>query len=70
MVIGATTPPEFNTDLELIEFAKQKRFFFTFINPAGFATYDESIFKEALTDWGFFGPEEDRPDWLPKRREA
>ena len=65
MVIGTTLAPDFETDSDLIELAKKNGLYFSFINPAGYASYDESTFTEALIDWGFFGSLENRPNWFP-----
>jgi len=49
--------------------AKSQGLYFSRINPEVYDYYDEEVFVEALTDWGFFGSEDDRPKWLWKRSE-
>ena len=44
--------------------AKSQGLFCSFINADIYERYDEKEFKEALADWGFFGPEIRRPQWL------
>lgn len=68
MVIGAILGPKFETDACLTELAKRKGLFYSFINPSPFAntSVEEAVFKEALIDWGFFGPEKKRPSWLAR----
>jgi hypothetical protein len=61
-LIGAT----YKTDRELALAAKPQGMFCSFINPAVYERYDEETFKEALVDWGYFGDESRRPNWLQK----
>ena len=51
MVLGLTSAPEFNTDSELIKWAKQNECFYSFLNVDNYYTYDEDVFLEALQDW-------------------
>jgi len=46
--------------------AKSRGLYYSIINPAIYDHYDEEIFIEALTDWGFFGSKDDWPIWLPR----
>lgn len=36
----------------------------------GYCRFDEQLFKETLDDWGFFGSEQERPDWYSGIRYA
>ena len=63
MVVAAITPPEFETDARLIERAREKGLFCSFVNPLGWMQYDETGFKKALLDWRYFGPVETCPAW-------
>jgi hypothetical protein len=60
----------FRGDYELNERLKlaalSQGLFYSFINAEIYERYDEEVFKEALVDWGFFGNEDCRPNWLPK----
>jgi hypothetical protein len=67
MVIGAILPPRFQADAELIECAKEVGFFYSFLNTASHAPYDENRIKEALRDWRYYGPDEKRPAWIAGR---
>jgi hypothetical protein len=44
--------------------AKSRGLFCSFINPEVYENYNEEIYKEALTDWAFFGDEALRPGWM------
>jgi|SRR5579863_2832025 len=37
-------------------------FFFSKLSE-GYATYDRHLFADTLEDWGYFGPEAERPSW-------
>lgn len=64
MVIGITLKPDFRTDPVLIECAKGRELFYSFINAETYAKYEDTRFKDTLADWGFFGPIEKRPTWI------
>lgn len=55
---------ELNERLKLA--ARAQGLFYSFINAEVYDRYNEKEFKEALTDWGFFGNEDIRPNWLPR----
>lgn len=64
MLIGITRQPDFEIDAALKTYAEKKKMFYSFINPGGYIRYDEAYFKDTLADWGYFGPEDERPSWL------
>ena len=64
MVIGITQPPSFEVDRQLIEFAHSSGVYYTFVNPNLYRKFDETVFMEALRDWGFFGSQERKPPWI------
>ena len=66
MVVAAMTPPEFETDARLIECAKGKGLFCSFVNPLGWTQYNETGFKNALQDWRYYGPGGGCPRWYQK----
>jgi hypothetical protein len=68
MIIGTSAPPRFETDKRLIEYAQAKKMFCSFINLDAYRTYKENVFKEALADWGYFGPLKENPLFVPKTR--
>ncbi|MEO0553899.1 MAG: hypothetical protein AAF149_11895 [Bacteroidota bacterium] len=51
MVLGLTSAPEFNTDSELIKWAKESECSYSFLNVDDYSAYNEAIFLEALQDW-------------------
>jgi hypothetical protein len=59
--------PLFKGEVMLLEWAEKEDRFCSFLNPEIYSTYDESVFKEALVDWGYFGQPETRPSWLAPR---
>ncbi len=44
---------------------KHKDFFFSAVNADVYSHFDRKQFIETLIDWGFFGSDENRPEWLP-----
>ena len=64
MAIGLIIAPKFETDHELIEASRNEGLYWSFLNPAGYQKYDEELFKDALADWGYYGPTEKRPVWF------
>jgi hypothetical protein len=66
MVIGLWSGSAHKTHEPLILAARSLELYCSLINAEIYNSYDEETFKEALTDWGFFGNEDHRPNWLPK----
>jgi hypothetical protein len=64
MVIGCIDRPDYKTDRGLQSAAKSRGFYCSFINSEVYEHYNEEVFKEALLDWGFFGDESLRPNWM------
>lgn len=64
MIIGLATPPHMDTDNRIVTVARAKGMFWTFLNSKVYGAYDEEVFQETLTDWGYFGPPDRRPKWL------
>src|SRR5437016_7638870 len=58
MVVGAMDLPEITPDAHLQELAQKKGLYFSFVNAGAFASREvaQRVFKEALQDWGYFGP--------------
>jgi hypothetical protein len=69
MVVGLLDLVTCKNDKGIKLAAESRGLFFSFINPEVYERYDEQVFKEALADWGFFGSEDQRPDWLPKQND-
>ena len=44
--------------------AEREGYTWSLINGATYSVFDEDVFREALADWGFSGPESRRPTWL------
>jgi hypothetical protein len=39
-------------------------FFVAQVSAEAYASYDRDLFVDTLNDWGWFGPEQDRPTWF------
>jgi hypothetical protein len=39
-------------------------FFVAQVKAEAYASYDRDLFVDTLNDWGWFGPERDRPTWI------
>lgn len=50
-IICLTSSPQFETDQEIIQWAKENSFYYSFLNIEDFQKYDENYFKELLEDW-------------------
>ena len=64
MVVVALVPPKFETNTPLLEEARKRGLWCSSINPLGWMEYDEARFKEALEDWGYYGPANRCPKWF------
>lgn len=64
MIIDAAFAPFYDTDERLIEEAAKLGLFVSSINVDTYDVFDKVVYREALSDWGFFGPSERRPSWL------
>jgi hypothetical protein len=64
MVIEGFAPPDYAQNPSVVRFAEEWGLYRTAINLGLYRTFDEERFREALRDWGFFGPLEHRPVWL------
>lgn len=65
MLLSAICPPEFLTDCQLTVDAHSAGYYVSFISADSYAFFDGTKFKEALIDWGFYGPPDMRPTWIP-----
>jgi hypothetical protein len=54
MLIGFTSSPNFEIDKDILEWAKEQRCFYSFINIDGSLRYDECFIQDSLGDWGKF----------------
>lgn len=64
MVVGVTTEPDLSVDPNLVECARAEGLNFSFVDAAVYSIQDIDGFKDALRDWGYFGPAEGRPEWI------
>lgn len=64
MVVAALTSSTLLSDPRLHEPARKRGLFCSSVDPRGWAQYDEAVFKEALEDWGYYGPQDKCPAWF------
>jgi len=64
MVVDLLDDPPYERGSPIRLSAEANGMFCSFINPKVYEKFDAEEFKEALTDWGFFGPNGDRPNWM------
>lgn len=41
-----------------------KDYYFSIVNEKEYSEYNKELFIETLEDWGYFGDENDKPDWF------
>ena len=49
---------------EIFKNAEKKEYFCSGLNTEVYKEYNRQIFIETLNDWGYFGEEKDKPDWM------
>jgi hypothetical protein len=50
-IICLTSPPHYETDSEIIQWSKENKFYYSFLNVEEFQEYDEECLNEILEDW-------------------
>ena len=63
IVIMETAPPSFNVDETAADDAARLGYKWSFINRDRYRAFDRDLFMSTLTEWGFFGPPDKRPEW-------
>jgi hypothetical protein len=43
---------------------KHKDYFFSAVNADMYSHFDRKLFIETLIDWGYFGSDENKPEWF------
>ena len=64
IVVDLMLPPEYFSTPGLRASVRAQGLSYSAINVEIYGVYDAEVFKEALRDWGFFGPESARPEWI------
>ena len=64
IVVDQILPSEYWRTPGLREAVRAQGISYSAINVEVYGSYDAEVFKEALRDWGFFGPESERPEWI------
>lgn len=55
---------EMDADRGLYGVAQNAGYYISFVNAETYDKYDRQHFIETLRDWGFYGPDEQRPRWV------
>jgi hypothetical protein len=63
-VLGAVPIHGIALDKVLIQYAEDNQMYVSFISLSKYSESDTAEFTDALSDWGYFGPEDTRPQWL------
>lgn len=66
LVLAAAIPPDFTIDQDLRNDATREGYQWSAVNVRAYSTFERVKFIEALADWGFRGPADERPRWLPR----
>ena len=69
MLIGVLTLPDHEVDEGAKQAAKRAGMYVSFVNAEIYEEYKKEVFVEALRDWGYFGPEKYKPQWLKQEGE-
>ncbi len=48
---------------ELIKEASEREYYYSAINLESYKNYNRQLFIDTLNDWGYFGKEEEKPEW-------
>jgi hypothetical protein len=64
MVIDGITGPNFDTQEGLQSATSEKGWFISFVNMEEYSVFDEKMFKETLADWGYYGRQSKKPNWI------
>jgi hypothetical protein len=51
IIVNLTSPPEYETDIEIIEWARENKVFYSFISVESCLKYREDYFRDTLDDW-------------------
>jgi hypothetical protein len=66
MVVDAWISGSADTTRSLLEAAQRADLFCSCVNADTYDRFDEKVFIDALNDWGYFGPENLRPEWAKR----
>jgi hypothetical protein len=61
VIVGAD---QYSNHPNVAKDAMHEGFYFSALGLQAYGRFDRDWFVETLSDWGFFGPEEHRPEWL------
>jgi hypothetical protein len=64
MVVEGIEPPDFAISNELKNAAKEQGLYCSFINMDPYRSYNPDSFIRMLSDWGYYGSESTKPNWL------
>lgn len=65
VLASGARPPDFEVPAANELLARRVGAFHSTLNLETYCVYRADVFVEALADWGYFGPPNLRPGWLP-----
>jgi hypothetical protein len=64
LVIMGTRPPDFRADEVFKADAEGCGYAWSFLNIDEYQKFDDNLFRDTLEEWGYTGPDAERPGWL------
>jgi len=64
MVVDFLSAPDFTIDKTAVDCAKENNIYFSGISVSLYEVYDIELIKDAFRDWGYFGIQNCRPNWI------
>jgi hypothetical protein len=64
LVIMGTRPPDFRADEAFKADAERCGYVWSFLNIDEYQKFDGNLFRDTLREWGYTGPDAERPSWL------
>jgi hypothetical protein len=65
MVIDVAQPPDYLAPQGVVQLVENAGYYISLISSDIYSRFDAEVFKDALIDWGYWGPATTRPDWFP-----
>lgn len=64
MIIDIINPPDFIPTPRLEDLCSKMNLFYSSINSEIYSEYLKDSYIEALIDWGYFGDNKNKPNWI------
>jgi hypothetical protein len=62
---GTLIVSQYDLDPDIDDVGAELGYYTSALNPLHYEKYDRRLFMETLIDWGWYGPIERRPPWMP-----